>query len=148
MFVLEGVNPKVSFSGRAIEVPKWKLATEFTFDSAHFIKDYNGPCGRLHGHTYKVRIEATSNQLRPTEYCPHPVMVVDYRTLRWAKKDVLEGGLDHALLNEVLPEGYETTAEMIAKYIYDKTKKQVPTGVQLKVAVSETPNSWVEYEDD
>ena len=74
-------------------------------------------------------------------------MVVDYRTLRWAKKDVLEGGLDHSFLNEVLPEGYETTAEMIAKYIYDKTKKQVPVGVQLKVAVSETPNSWVEYED-
>lgn len=122
--------------------------TEFTFDSAHFIKDYDGPCGRLHGHTYKVRIEATSNQLHSSEYCPHPIMVADYRTLRWAKKDVLEGGLDHAFLNEVLPEGYETTAEMIAKYIYDKTKKQVPAGVQLKVAVSETSNSWVEYEDD
>jgi 6-pyruvoyltetrahydropterin/6-carboxytetrahydropterin synthase len=37
---------------------------------------------------------------------------------------------------------------MIAKYIYDKTKKQLPDNVQLKVSVSETPNSWVEYEDD
>ncbi|WGV24617.1 6-pyruvoyl trahydropterin synthase family protein [Halotia branconii] len=47
-----------------------------------------------------------------------------------------------------LPHLYETTAEMIAKYIYDVTKKQVPSDLQLKVAVSETPNSWVEYEDD
>lgn len=52
------------------------------------------------------------------------------------------------MLNEVLPPEYETTAEMIAKYIYDETKRRLPTGVKLKVAVSETPNSWAEYEDD
>ena len=31
-------------------MPKWKLVTEFTFDSAHYIKDYDGSCGRMHGH--------------------------------------------------------------------------------------------------
>ncbi|WP_331281869.1 6-pyruvoyl trahydropterin synthase family protein, partial [Planktothrix serta] len=25
----------------------------FTFDSAHYIKDYDGPCGRMHGHSYR-----------------------------------------------------------------------------------------------
>lgn len=129
-------------------MPKWKLTTEFAFDAAHYIRDYDGPCGRLHGHTYKVRIEATSSQLHASEYCLHPAMVTDFRTLRWAKQDMLKGGLDHSVLNEVLPEGYETTAEMLAQYIYDKTKKQLPQGISLKVAVSETPNSWVEYEDD
>lgn len=129
-------------------MPKWKVTTEFSFDAAHFIRNYDGPCGRMHGHTYKVRIEATSTQLHASEYCPHAVMVADFRTLKWAKRDVLKGGLDHCVLNEVLPEGYETTAEMIAQFIHEKTKKQVPEGVRLKVSVSETPNSWVEYEDD
>ena len=129
-------------------MPKWSVKTEFSFDAAHCIKDYDGPCGRMHGHTYRVRVEATTSQLRASEFCPHPVMVADFRTLRWAKKDMLKGGLDHCVLNDVLPEGYETTAEMIAQYIYDKTKKSLPDGIQLKVAVSETPNSWVEYEDD
>jgi 6-pyruvoyltetrahydropterin/6-carboxytetrahydropterin synthase len=129
-------------------MPKWKLTTEFTFEAAHFIRDYNGPCGRMHGHSYKVRVEATSNQLHPSEFCPNPVMVADFRSLRWAKRDALKGGLDHSILNEVMPEAYETTAEMIAQYIYDKTKKQLPDGVRLKVCVSETPNSWAEYEDD
>lgn len=129
-------------------MPKWKLVTEFTFDSAHYIKDYNGPCGRMHGHTYKVRVEATSSTLHSSEFCPHPVMVADFRTLRWAKQDITKGGLDHGILNEVMPEGYETTAEMIAKFIYDQTKEKLPENVQLKVAVSETSNSWVEYEDD
>ena len=129
-------------------MPRWKLSTEFTFDSAHYIKDYKGPCGRMHGHTYKVKIEVTSSQPHSSEYCPHPVMVADFKSLRWAKKDVTQGGLDHCVLNEVLPPEYETTAEMIAKYIYDETKRRLPTGVKLKVAVSETPNSWAEYEDD
>ncbi|AFY65940.1 6-pyruvoyl tetrahydropterin synthase family protein [Geitlerinema sp. PCC 7407] len=129
-------------------MPKWKLVTEFTFDSAHQIRDYDGPCGRLHGHTYRVRIEATSHQLHASQYCPHPVMVADFRTLRWAKRDVTKGGLDHGVLNEVMPPEYETTAEMIAQYIYDRTKKDLPEGIKLKVAVSETPNTWAEYEDD
>lgn len=129
-------------------MPKWKLSTEFTFDAAHYIRDYDGPCGRMHGHTYRVRLEATAHQLHSSEFCPHAVMVADFRTLRWAKRDVLKGGLDHCVLNEVLPAGYETTAEMIALFIYEKTKKQLPEGVSLKVAVSETPNSWAEYEDD
>ncbi|WP_333275276.1 MULTISPECIES: 6-carboxytetrahydropterin synthase [unclassified Microcoleus] len=59
-----------------------------------------------------------------------------------------KGGLDRCVLNEVLPPEYEKTAEMIAQYIYDETKQRLPEGMQLKVAVSETPNSWVEYEDD
>jgi len=129
-------------------MPRWKLSTEFTFDSAHYIKDYKGPCGRMHGHTYRVKMEVTSSQLHGSEYCPHPVMVADFKSLRWAKKDVTQGGLDHCVLNEVLPPEYETTAEMIAKYIYDETKRRLPMGVKLKVAVSETPNSWAEYEDD
>jgi 6-pyruvoyltetrahydropterin/6-carboxytetrahydropterin synthase len=102
----------------------------------------------MHGHTYTVRIEAISSKLHSSEYCPHPVMVADFRSLRWAKKDVTKGGLDHCVLNEVMPPEYETTAEMIAKYIYDETKKKLPEGVKIKVAVSETANSWAEYEDD
>lgn len=129
-------------------MPKWKLTTEFTFDSAHYIKDYNGPCGRMHGHTYRVKMEATSHRLHPSEFCPHEVMVADFRSLRWAKKDVTKGGLDHGVLNEIMPPEYETTAEMIAKYIYDETKKRLSDDIQLKVSVSETANSWVEYEDD
>lgn len=129
-------------------MPRWKLVTEFSIDSAHYINDYKGSCGRLHGHTYRIKIEATANQLYSSEFVPNKVMVADFRTLRWAKQDASKGGLDHCVLNEVLPPEYETTAEMIAQYIYDKTKKLLPEEVKLKVAVSETPTSWVEYEDD
>lgn len=129
-------------------MPKWTITTEFTFNAAHSIRDYDGPCGRMHGHTYTVRIKAVSDRLHASDYCPHAVMVADFRTLRWAKRDALKGGLDHCVLNEVLPDGYETTSEMIAQYIYDRTKDQLPNGIRLNVAVSETPNSWAEYGDE
>lgn len=128
-------------------MPKWTLTTEFTFDAAHYIRDYDGPCGRMHGHTYRVKLELASSALHASQYCPHPVMVADFKTLRWAKRDVLKGGLDHGVLNEVMPEAYETTAEMIAKFIYDKTKGMLPGPMDLTVSVSETPNSWASYGD-
>mgnify|MGYP000161024334 CR=1 FL=1 len=129
-------------------MPQWKLSTEFNFSAAHYIADYDGPCGRMHGHTYTVRVEARAGQLYASEFCPHPVMVADFRTLRWARRDALQGGLDHGVLNELLPPEYATTAEMIAKYIYDRTKAELPQGIEIKVMVSESPHSWAEYGDD
>lgn len=129
-------------------MPGWKISTEFHFAAAHVIRDYDGPCGRMHGHNYLVRVEAKSDRLHSSQYCPNAVMVADYRTLKWAKKDVTKGGLDHCVLNEVMPPEYETTAEMIAQFIYDKTKAMLPEGVRLTIAVSESPNAWAYYGDD
>lgn len=129
-------------------MPKWTLTTEYDFEAAHFIRDYKGPCGRMHGHHYRVQMEVSSRQLHRSEFCPHEVMVADFRTLCWGKQDMAVGGLDHCVLNDVLPQGYETTAEMIAQYIFEETKLKLPDGVSLKVKVSETPDSWVAYEDD
>jgi 6-pyruvoyltetrahydropterin/6-carboxytetrahydropterin synthase len=129
-------------------MPNWKISTEFHFAAAHMIRDYDGPCGRMHGHNYLVRVEAKSDRLHRSQYCPNAVMVADYRTLKWAKKDVTQGGLDHCVLNEVMPPEYETTAEMIAQFIYDKTRAMLPEGILLTIAVSESPNAWAYYGDE
>ena len=126
-------------------MPTWKLHTEFTFDSAHSIEGYDGKCARLHGHTYKVHICAESNQLNPSKYLSTPDMVCDFRELKWAATDSLKGGLDHGNLNDLIP--VVTTAERIAEYIHQETKKRIPSAIKLTVTVWETPNSWVEYTD-
>jgi len=38
-----------------------------------------------------------------------------------------------------------TTAEVIAKWIYDGTKERLNNISKLSVAVSETPGNWAEY---
>lgn len=132
----------------------WKLVTEFTFDSAHTIEGYEGPCGRLHGHTYRVKIEVTARVLRPSAHVQRAIMVADFRTLKWAKKDVSQGGLDHAYLNDIPGLGSDTTAEVIAQFIHQKTLERIRDSlpasdsgddIALKVTLWETPESYCEY---
>ena len=126
-------------------MPTWTLNTEFTFDSAHAIDNYDGKCSRVHGHTYRVRISAKSHRLHPSEYLKTPDMVCDFKQLKWAAKDAEKGGLDHAMLNEKLP--VVTTAERIAEYIHQETSRRIPDDIELEVIVWENENSWVTYTD-
>ncbi|HKL17985.1 MAG TPA: 6-carboxytetrahydropterin synthase [Halalkalibaculum sp.] len=124
-------------------MPKWTLHTEFKFDAAHLIEGYDGKCGRMHGHSYKVRISAESDKLNPSKYLETPDMVCDFRELKWASKDAEKGGFDHGVLNELME--VNPTAERIAEYIYKETDQKIPDGINLKVTVWETEKSWVEY---
>lgn len=124
----------------------WTLHTEFKFDAAHFIEGYDGKCGRMHGHSYKVHVSAASQKLNPSKYLDTNDMVCDFRELKWAAKGSEKGGLDHAVLNEELP--VNPTAERIAEFIYKETQQRIPDGIDLKITVWETENCWVEYTED
>ena len=127
-------------------MPTWTLHTEFKFDAAHYIEEYDGKCGRMHGHTYKVHISAKSHTLNPSKYLKTPDMVCDFKELKWAAADGKRGGLDHTVLNESIP--VPTTAERIAEYIHKETQARIPKDIKLKVTVWETETSWVEYIDE
>lgn len=127
-------------------MPTWILNTEFKFDAAHYIDGYNGKCGRMHGHTYKVHMKAKSNKLNPSAYLGTSDMVCDFKELKWAAKDSKKGGFDHGVLNDLMQEN--TTAERIAEYIHQETKKRIPSDIELEVTVWETETSWVSYTDN
>jgi len=126
-------------------MPTWTLHTEFKFDAAHYIDGYDGKCGRMHGHTYKVHMKAKSHKLNPSAYLKTSDMVCDFKELKWAAKDSERGGFDHGVLNDLMQE--ITTAERIAEYIHQETKKRIPSGIELEVTVWETETSWVSYTD-
>ena len=73
-------------------------------------------------------------------------MVCDFQELKWAAKDFEKGGMDHANLNDILD--VPSTAERIAEYIHNETKKRIPSDIELVVTVWETQDNWVEYSDD
>ena len=126
-------------------MPTWTLHTEFKFDAAHYIDGYDGKCGRMHGHTYKVHMKAKSHKLNHSAYLKTSDMVCDFKELKWAAKDSERGGFDHGVLNDLMQEN--TTAERIAEYIHQETKKRIPSGIELEVTVWETETSWVSYTD-
>ncbi|GLK69622.1 6-carboxytetrahydropterin synthase QueD [Hansschlegelia plantiphila] len=115
-----------------------RITQAFTFEAAHRLPNVpeTHRCHRMHGHSYRVELQLDG------AVDPATGFVVDFFDVESAFAPLL-GRLDHHCLNEV--EGLENpTAEIIAGWIWDRTKPALP---QLSaVRVFETPQSWAEYD--
>jgi 6-pyruvoyltetrahydropterin/6-carboxytetrahydropterin synthase len=106
------------------------------FDAAHFLPDYVGPCGNLHGHTWRVEVEIAGS---PN---PETGMIVDFKEI----KTVLEAILpDHTLLNThpLLAEIKFPTAESLSLIFFYEIKKSFP-GLR-RVTVWESDHASASY---
>ena len=117
---------------------------EDSFAAAHYIKNYHGKCENLHGHNYKVRVYVKGDEL------DRGGMLLDFSLLKKALKTVFKE-LDHKNLNEIeLFEKYDPSAELIAKYIFDKIKPLLlEEGKRYhlsKVEIFETEKNMAVYE--
>ncbi|MCX7597484.1 MAG: 6-carboxytetrahydropterin synthase QueD [Armatimonadetes bacterium] len=114
------------------------------FAAAHAIRDYNGPCERIHGHNYRVEVVVAARETDARG------IVVDFRDLKALVRSITEE-LDHRLLNE-LPafDNKSPTSETIALYIYSRLSQAIAgLGLQLRrVTVWETERAWASYSED
>ena len=87
-----------------------KVVTEFA--SAHTLRDYPGACSRMHGHNWKVELEAVATSLDDVG------MGIDFKKMKAAANEVGDR-LDHRYLNDLDPfTTVNPTAENIAAYMY------------------------------
>lgn len=136
----------------------YQLTTEHSFDSAHFLAGYDGKCGNLHGHRWRVLLTVQSETLR--EDRQQKGMCVDFVELKKDLRTELDA-LDHVLIIEqgslrestmkalqeekfqVVEMPFRPTAENFARYFYELfTLKGYPVA---KVEVYETPNNSAVY---
>jgi 6-pyruvoyltetrahydropterin/6-carboxytetrahydropterin synthase len=116
-----------------------KVITEFA--AAHWLRDYEGACSQMHGHNWKVEIEAEATSLDKLG------MVIDFKVLKEAAR-VVVSDLDHRVLNELPPfECKNPTAENIAAYLYQALCRQVgnPRIRVAAVTVWENDRACVRY---
>jgi len=116
-----------------------KVITEFA--AAHWLRDYEGACSQMHGHNWKVEIEAEATSLDRLG------MVIDFKALKEAAR-VVVSDLDHRVLNEVPPfDRKNPTAENIAAYLYQALCRQVgdPRIRVAAVTVWENDRACVRY---
>ena len=73
------------------------LKTKSEFDSAHFLKDYEGKCANIHGHRWVVTIEVGAETLE--ESGSDRGMVVDFGKLKDDLKQETDR-LDHVFIIE------------------------------------------------
>lgn len=136
----------------------YTLQTSASFDSAHFLKGYEGKCSNIHGHRWTVEVTVASEEVKKEGQIRG--MVVDFKNL---KKDLnrLADELDHSLIIEegslkektrealleeefrIVEVSFRPTAENLAEYFYDAMEEE---GYQIVlVKVYETPNNCAGY---
>lgn len=119
-----------------------KVITEFA--SAHSLRDYPGDCKRLHGHNWKVEVEASSAQLDELG------MVIDFKVIKQLAKKVTDE-LDHRFLNEIPPfDTINPTAENLAAWIFRgiASELQAPHVRLDAVTLWETERACVRYTEE
>ncbi|GAA4880117.1 6-carboxytetrahydropterin synthase QueD [Ferrimonas pelagia] len=104
-----------------------EIYKEFYFEAAHKLPHVptGHKCGRLHGHSFKVRICISG------EVDPHTGWIMDFSDLKAAFKPIWER-LDHHYLNDI-PGLENPTSEVLARWIWEQLKPDLPelSGVEI-----------------
>lgn len=136
------------------------LKTSSSFDSAHFLKGYEGKCANIHGHRWTVEVTISGNELQ-SEGAKRG-MLIDFGDLKKAVRRLADS-FDHALIYEkdslmtstltalknenfhLIEVPFRPTAENFARHFYE-----ILRGDSLAVSsvtVYETPENCAVYSD-
>ena len=118
-----------------------KVVTEFA--SAHTLRGYPGACRRMHGHNWKVELEAIATSLDEVG------MGIDFKKMKNAANEVGDE-MDHRYLNELEPfTEINPTAENIAAYMYREISNRLNSETIRVSAVTlwETDRACVRYSE-
>jgi 6-pyruvoyltetrahydropterin/6-carboxytetrahydropterin synthase len=112
------------------------------YDSAHFLRHYQGKCERLHGHRYVVEAALATGQLDAAG------IAFDFVEIKRELRELAEY-LDHQNLNDLPPfDQVEPSAEEQARWFHGRLKQQLPEAMAaalLYVKVWETPTQFALY---
>jgi 6-pyruvoyltetrahydropterin/6-carboxytetrahydropterin synthase len=114
----------------------YTITKQFTFSASHQLTGLpaNHQCARLHGHNYIVEAVLQAKHLDNVGF------VRDYGELSYIG-NYIDAVLDHKHLNDCFD--CNTTAENMARVLYDKFVTQYPELVAIRI--SETTKTWAEY---
>jgi queuosine biosynthesis protein QueD len=121
---------------------RYELTVRDHFDAAHALIGYDGPCRKLHGHTWDVDVCIAGTKLDDVG------IVYDFKTLKTDLAAVL-ARFDHAYLNEVPPfDQMNATAENLSRFIYGDLAARLPEGISMvEVSVWESPIAKLTYRE-
>ena len=139
-----------------------RLTKEFSFEAAHALGGYDGPCREIHGHSYRlfVTIKGTPST---DPMNPKQGMVMDFGVLKKIVNEEIISRFDHALvlrttadegLRRVLAEQfdnvvtveYQPTCENMLDDFALRLMKRLPEGVTLhSLRLHETASSYAEW---
>jgi 6-pyruvoyltetrahydropterin/6-carboxytetrahydropterin synthase len=120
----------------------YTLSVEKVISTAHQLRKYDGPCARVHGHNWRVKLEVQAKDVDEIG------ITIDFTELDKKLWEVI-GPFDHQLINSVPPfDKINPTAENLVKYIYRQLKINLSEKVSLlRISIWETDEYMVSYEE-
>jgi 6-pyruvoyltetrahydropterin/6-carboxytetrahydropterin synthase len=143
-----------------------RVTKEFSFEMAHALWNYDGPCRNVHGHSYRLFVTLSGNPVNESGN-PKNGMVIDFTDLKSIVKKEIVNIFDHAVVvsrrydnektemftkmfgNTVLV-NYQPTCENLVSDFAERISIHLPSGVRLySLKLYETATSFAEwYADD
>ena len=139
-----------------------RVSKRFSFDMAHALYGYDGPCKNIHGHTYHLSVTLLGQPIQISDDVKLG-MVIDYSDLKRIVNDQILSTYDHALVinkeapyskNELLFKefekvilvDYQPTCENLLLHYVQLIQAALPTEYTLvSVRLEETPTSYAEW---
>ena len=139
-----------------------RVTKEFTFEMAHALWNYDGPCRNVHGHSYRLFVTLSGVPAGDPEN-PKNGMVIDFTDLKGIVKKEIVSIFDHAIVvsrkydkekmemfskmfgNTVLVD-YQPTCENLVSDFAGRITSRLPSGVKLhSLKLYETATSFAEW---
>ena len=141
---------------------KVRVSKEFHFETAHALRNYDGLCRHIHGHSYKLYVSISGKPIEDPED-PKLGMVLDFADLKAMVKEPVVDFFDHSLVlhraagNHIPQEphdmyekvhlvDFQPTCENLVIHIAETVRASLPAGIELfSVKLYETATSYAEW---
>jgi 6-pyruvoyltetrahydropterin/6-carboxytetrahydropterin synthase len=142
--------------------PVIRVTREFTFEMAHVLWNYDGPCRNVHGHSYRLFVTISGIPVNAVKN-PKNGMVMDFADLKTIILKEIVNVFDHAVVvsrdfdqnkismfketfgNTVIVD-YQPTCENLVADFANKIVKQLPAEISLhSLKLYETAKSYAEW---
>lgn len=139
-----------------------RVTKKFTFDMAHALYGYDGPCKNIHGHTYVLSVTLIGKVIHQNDD-PKNGMVIDFTDFKKIVKEQVVDVFDHSLvLNSTTPHAnlkdisnnfekviyvpYQPSCENLLIDYLNRIQEKLPLNVKINsIRLEETPTSFAEW---
>lgn len=139
-----------------------RVTKVFTFDMAHALFGYDGPCKNIHGHTYHLHV-TLAGKVNDQSNHPEQGLVVDFGKIKDITRSKVISRFDHSLvlhqnapysIDRFLPDHFEKiillpfqpSCENLMLHFKSLISDALPKEVTLvRMRLEETPTSYAEW---
>lgn len=139
-----------------------RITKEFKFEAAHALKDYDGLCRNIHGHSYDLKVTVSGTAIKE-ENSPKLGMVMDFGDLKKIVREEIVSQFDHSVVlyknmpadlirelknnfERIIITDYNPTSEEMLVDFAARIRSRLPENIELKhMLLRETVTSYAEW---